>query len=64
MTAAFNIFARTVVRRNGLPFPVELETPNAETLAAIEEVERMEHNQNKKLYSNVRELLADLNADD
>ena len=63
MTTAFNIFARTVVRRNGLPFPVELETPNAETLAAIEEVERMKHNPNKKVYSSFSELLKEIEAD-
>ena len=63
MTAAFNIFARTVVRQKRIPFPVALDTPNAETLAAIAEVQRMKREPNKKLYSNFSELLKEVEAD-
>ena len=63
MTTAFNIFARTVVRQNGLPFPVALDTPNAETLAAIAEVQRMKCDPNKRLYANFSELLKEVEAD-
>lgn len=38
MSTAFNIFAKAVVRSEGIPFDLMLERPNAETLAAIEEV--------------------------
>ena len=38
MSTAFNIFAKAVVRSEGIPFDLTLERPNAETLAAIEEV--------------------------
>ena len=31
MTTAFNIFAKTMVRQQRIPFEVSLETPNAET---------------------------------
>lgn len=63
MTTAFNIFARTVVRQHGIPFPVSLDTPNAETLAAISEVQRMKQDPDKKLYSSFSELLNELEAD-
>ena len=38
MSTAFNIFAKAVVRSEGIPFDLTLERPTAETLAAIEEV--------------------------
>ena len=64
MTTAFNIFAKTVVRQHGIPFPVALDTPNAETLAAIEEVQRMKKNPSMyKSYASFSELLKDLEAD-
>ncbi len=63
MTTAFNIFARTVVRRHGIPFEVALDIPNSETIAAIEEVQRMKRDPNKKLYSSFSELLNEVEAD-
>lgn len=62
MTTAFNIFARTVVRQKAIPFAVSLDTPNAETLAAINDV-----NLKRSLsrpFNSVKELMEDLNADD
>lgn len=38
MSTAFNMFAKAMVRKNGIPFEVSLKTPNAETLKAIEDV--------------------------
>lgn len=63
MTAAFNIFAKTMVRQNGIPFPVSLDIPNAETLLAIKEIQRMKQEPNKKLYSTFSELLHEVEAD-
>ena len=34
---AINIFLRQVILNEGLPFPVKLLKPNAETIAAMEE---------------------------
>lgn len=62
MTTAFNIFARTVVRQKGIPFPVALETPNAETLAAIEDVNKRRNMRGP--FTSVHALMEDLNADD
>ena len=63
MTAAFNIFARAVVRQNGIPFPVSLEMPNAGTLEAIAEVKKMRREPKKKLYASFSELLNEVEAD-
>lgn len=41
MTAAFNVFAKTMVRQQKIPFEVSMNVPNAETIAALEEVEQM-----------------------
>lgn len=41
MTTAFNVFLRQAVRQQRIPFDIALEAPNVETLAALEEVERM-----------------------
>lgn len=41
---------------------IQYETPNAETIAAIEEVQRLKADPNKKTYSSFAEILEDLNA--
>ena len=38
MSTAFNIFAKAVIRQGGIPFDLTLDRPNAETLAAISDV--------------------------
>lgn len=60
MTTAFNIFAKTMVRQQRIPFDVALDVPNAETLAAIDDVNRR-RNLSKPFHS-VKELMEDLNA--
>ncbi len=60
MTTAFNIFAKTMVRQQRIPFEISLDTPNAETLAAIDDVN---HGRNlSRTFSSVEELMEDLNA--
>ena len=61
MTTAFNIFLRQAVRQQRIPFDVALETPNAETLAAFEEVERMRKDPSLgKTYTDVDEMMKEL----
>lgn len=60
MTTAFNIFLRQSVREGRIPFEVSLYTPNAETVAAMREAERIAHDPTAKRYSSVKELMADL----
>lgn len=60
MTTAFNIFARTMVRQQKIPFEIALDVPNAETLAAIDDVN---HGRNlSKSFHSVTELMEDLDA--
>ena len=60
MTTAFNIFAKTMVRQQGIPFEVSLNTPTAETLAAVDDVN---HGRNlSKTFHSVADLMEDLNA--
>lgn len=61
MSTAFTIFAKTMVRHNGIPFEVSLDIPNAETRAAMEEAENIvKHPELYKRYNNVDELMEDL----
>ena len=60
MSSAMNIFLRYCVRYGGIPFELRIEKPNAETLAAIEDV-----NNNRgmsKTFDSVSALMDDLNA--
>ncbi|MDR1014204.1 MAG: type II toxin-antitoxin system RelB/DinJ family antitoxin [Coriobacteriales bacterium] len=41
MTTALNVFVRQSVRQGKIPFEIGLNRPNAETLAAIREIEEM-----------------------
>ena len=62
MTTAINVFLRQSIRSKGFPFDVNLETPNRETVMAMEETESGE-NMHGPFYS-VEELMDSLNADD
>ena len=62
MPTALTVFLRQTVRYNGIPFELRLETPNAETLAAMEDV-RLRRNL-KGPFNSVKELMEDLDADD
>ncbi len=62
MSTALTVFLRQTVRTNGIPFEMRLETPNDETLAAMEDV-RLRRNL-KGPFNSVKELMEDLDADD
>jgi len=65
MTTAINVFARAFVRKQGMPFDVSKGTPNAETLAAIKEVQEMRLNPHlHKTFDSVESLFEDLDNDD
>lgn len=60
MTTAMNMFLRQVVRQGRIPFEIATDIPNAETLAAINDVN---NNWNvSKAYDSMEELMRDLNA--
>ena len=60
MSTAMNIFLRYSVRYGGIPFDLRIEKPNAETLAAIDDIN---NNRNmNKTFDSVSALMEDLNA--
>lgn len=60
MTTAFNIFLRQAVRQQKIPFEISLDTPNAETIAAMEEADRITRDPSVKSYKSVDEMIKDL----
>ena len=63
MTSAIGLFLRQAVREQAIPFHVCRRTqPNATTLAAMLEAERLAHDPHAKTYSSVEELMMDLNS--
>ncbi len=60
LSTAMNIFLKYSVRYGGIPFDLRLEKPNAETLAAINDV-----NNNRGMsqtFDSVQDMMRDLNA--
>ena len=60
MSAALNIFLRHSVRYGGIPFELRIERLNAETLAAIDDVNNARNM--SKPFESLSEMLEDLNA--
>jgi len=60
VSAAFNIFAKTVVREQRIPFELTTEVPNSVTLAAIDAAEKK--NDVFGPFDNVDALMEALNA--
>ena len=61
MTTAFIAFTKQAVREQRIPFNLSRNVPNAETIAAIDEVEKMKLNlQGYKGYDNVDEMMTEL----
>ncbi len=57
MTTAINIYLKRIILEKGIPFEISVKTPNAETLAAMDEVKKMEKNPAEyKGYKNMSEL--------
>jgi DNA-damage-inducible protein J len=61
MTTAINMFLRQAIRERRIPFELKLDVPNAETRAAIEEIQQMKKYPSKgEAYSDVDEMMQDL----
>jgi DNA-damage-inducible protein J len=56
MTTAVNMFLRTTIRENGIPFSLKLDVPNETTAAAIEEGRRIATDSSVKGYSDMESL--------
>ena len=63
MTTAMNMFLRQVVRQGRIPFEIATDIPNAETVAAIKEMDDMLSGKiPTKRYSSTKELFEDLES--
>ena len=63
MTTAMNMFLRQVVRQGKIPFEIATDIPNAETLAAMREVDDMINGKiPAKKYTSTDELFKDLES--
>lgn len=60
MTTAFISFIKQSVREQRIPFILSRNVPNEETKLAIQEVEEMKKNPNKKTYSSFSELVEEV----
>ena len=60
MTTAINMFLRTTIRENGIPFALKLDVPNEITAAAIEDGRRIASDNSVKGYTNIEDLKAAL----
>ena len=61
MTTAINVFLRQAIRERSIPFKIQLDIPNAETVAAIQEVQKMKKNAAmNKTYDNVEDMMKDI----
>ena len=60
MTTALNVFVRQSVRQGKIPFEIALQTPNAETIAAIREVEDMRSGKLPKVSMSVADFAAEM----
>lgn len=59
MTTAINIFLKQSIRENGIPFELKVNTPNAETLEAIHEGEKIIY-EGKSRFNSAEEMFLDL----
>ena len=56
MTTAVNMFLRTAIREQGIPFELKLDVPNETTIAAIEEGRKMMSDSSAPRYSGMDAL--------
>lgn len=64
LSTVVSVFLRQAVRVQGFPFTITRETPNAETIAAMNEYDQMkEHPELYKTYSNFKELMDEVLSD-
>ncbi len=62
-STAITIFIMAFIRKQGIPFEVTRDIPNAETLAALKEAEEIKKNpQAYKNYTDVDKMMEDLLA--
>ncbi len=56
MSTAINVFPRTTIREQGIPFSLKLNVPNDLTAAAIEEGRNIASDKSEKGYKSIDDL--------
>ena len=61
LSTAINIFLKQCIRENGIPFSIQREVPNVDTIADMKQAEEMQkHPEKYKRYSSFSELLREM----
>ncbi len=60
ITTAINVFVRQALREGRIPFEIALQSPNEETIRAMEEAEQLVRDPNAPVYRDLDKLFADL----
>ena len=61
MTTAFTVFAKTVVRRQRIPFEIAKDVPNAEMVTVIENVQAMKRDPSiSRAFTDVDQMMMEL----
>ena len=60
LSGAVNVFLHSLVRNNGFPFDLRLETPNPETISAMQEARLLAKDAKAKSYADADALFADI----
>ncbi len=64
LSTAINIFLRQSIRENRIPFSIQREVPNADTIAAMKEAEEIAKAPEKyKRYSSFAEFMQEVESD-
>ena len=63
ISVAINMFIKAVLRESRLPFAVESDLPNAATIAAIEEGEKLLRDPKARRFHSVDELFEELDSE-
>lgn len=64
MSSAINMFLRSAINHNGIPFEIKRPTPNTETRAALDEYEEMQRNPDQyKRYRSFDEMINEVLTD-
>lgn len=65
LSTAINIFLKQSIRENSIPFTIQREVPNADTIAAMKEFDDIsKHPEKYKRYKSFSELLADASREE
>lgn len=63
LSTAINIFLRQSIRENCIPFSIQREVPNADTIAAMKEADDMvNHPERYETFDNMADLMRALEA--